>query len=325
MTTRGVRSLTRADSNRDLPRPCGVASVSSLTSAPTRILQAQAAGRGSRDARPAAALSCAAFAPPRALPHCARAAAARGGRPRRGRRRGREPLSCRVASLPTEGETTQGSGLHDDVRRRGANQAVIAARVGARVAMCARVGATRWRRADRELSRERIAGVVLRAPSVPTGVAQVTVDDKGANTIVVVAGANGELSEEDIETCAAPLIARAKVVVVQNESRPRRPRRLSRRRAPRARPGSSTPRRGRRGGAAGARASAAARGHHRARRGRARPARRGGGRDRRGSARPASSSSPAIARRDDARGDGGRARAFVARAGSPSPSCRRAL
>ena len=124
--------------------------------------------------------------------------------------------------LPAEGETTTGSDFTTTFGGKGANQAVIAARVGARVAMCAKVGRDAF--GDEQVENFRSNGIddaaVLRAASVPTGVAQITVDDVGANTIVVVAGANGELSEKDIATCAAPLIQRAKVVVVQNEVPP---------------------------------------------------------------------------------------------------------
>ena len=88
--------------------------------------------------------------------------------------------------------------------------------------MCAKVGRDAF--GDEQVENFRSNGIddaaALRAASVPTGVAQITVDDVGANTIVVVAGANGELSEKDIATCAAPLIQRAKVVVVQNEVPP---------------------------------------------------------------------------------------------------------
>ena len=173
---------------------------------------------------PLFALSCAAFAPPRALPRSPRARLLRAAADLDVVVVGsaNHDLSCRVASLPAEGETTQGSDFTTTFGGKGANQAVIAARVGARVAMCAKVGRDAF--GDEQIENFRANGVddaaVLRAPSVPTGVAQITVDDKGANTIVVVAGANGELSEEDIETCAAPLIARAKVVVVQNEVPP---------------------------------------------------------------------------------------------------------
>jgi sugar/nucleoside kinase (ribokinase family) len=61
-------------------------------------------------------------------------------------------------------------------------------------------------RSDRHV-REASAGVA-------TGQAQIWVDDQGTNSIVIVAGANAELSPEDVQA-AEPLIAEAAVVVVR--------------------------------------------------------------------------------------------------------------
>lgn len=56
--------------------------------------------------------------------------------------------------------------------------------------------------------------VLEAADGVATGQAQIWVDDQGTNSIVIVAGANAELSPQDVGA-AEPLIAQAAVVVVR--------------------------------------------------------------------------------------------------------------
>lgn len=98
-------------------------------------------------------------------------------------------LVARVERLPRAGETLSG---HEFVRvpgGKGANQAVAAARLGARVRMIGAVGEDSL--ADEALVGLREAGVELDVTRTgTTGIALILVDDAGENQIVVVPGAN---------------------------------------------------------------------------------------------------------------------------------------
>ena len=104
-------------------------------------------------------------------------------------------LVARLPSLPAPGETLTASQLSRVPGGKGANQALAAARLGARVQLVAAVG-------DDPTAAEALAllqdeGVDLAAVTVsaePTGLALITVDDAGETTIVVVPGANAALT-----------------------------------------------------------------------------------------------------------------------------------
>jgi len=89
---------------------------------------------------------------------------------------------------------------------KGANQAVAAARLGARVRMIGRVGRDAF--ADEALAGLREAGVELDVleTDAPTGVAFISVDDKGENQIVVAGGANFELARLDFDVSDADAV-----------------------------------------------------------------------------------------------------------------------
>ncbi len=124
-----------------------------------------------------------------------------------------------VSRQPEPGETLLGSGVERGFGGKGANQALAAARTGAQVTMIARVGADddgeayRRRLADRGVDVEH----VLSTDGVPTGQAHIRVSDDGENSIVVIGGANAELSAEDVRAAAAAFDGAA-VVLLQLES-----------------------------------------------------------------------------------------------------------
>ncbi|MET7382277.1 ribokinase [Streptomyces sp. NPDC005526] len=122
-----------------------------------------------------------------------------------------------VERRPAAGETVLGSDLAVHPGGKGANQAVAAARLGARTALLARVGDDAHGRLL--LDAQRAAGVdtagVL-AGGAPTGVALITVDPSGDNSIVVSPGANGRLTPEDIRS-ADRLLRSSRVVSAQLE------------------------------------------------------------------------------------------------------------
>ncbi|MEV8595323.1 ribokinase [Streptomyces sp. NPDC052012] len=122
-----------------------------------------------------------------------------------------------VERRPGAGETVLGSDLAVHPGGKGANQAVAAARLGARTALLARVGDDGHGRLL--LDSLRAAGVdtvgVL-VGGAPTGVALITVDPSGDNSIVVSPGANGRLTPGDVRA-AGSLFHASRVVSVQLE------------------------------------------------------------------------------------------------------------
>nr|MDQ3624503.1 PfkB family carbohydrate kinase [Verrucomicrobiota bacterium] len=125
---------------------------------------------------------------------------------------------ARGPALPSPGDTVQGDLIHDAPGGKGANQAVGAARLGARVAFVARLGQDE--RGDRVLAAlqpEKIgAAHVIRDAGAPTGVALVQVDDSGEKQILAVGGANCRLTPADVRA-ASETIAHAKVLLLQLE------------------------------------------------------------------------------------------------------------
>jgi ribokinase len=124
-----------------------------------------------------------------------------------------------VERRPGAGETVLGSDLALHPGGKGANQAVAAARLGARTALLARVGDDAHGRLL--LDSQRAAGVDTSGVLVggaPTGVALITVDPSGDNSIVVSPGANGRLVPDDVRAApAAALLAASRAVSVQLE------------------------------------------------------------------------------------------------------------
>ncbi|MET0966291.1 MAG: ribokinase [Nakamurella sp.] len=125
-------------------------------------------------------------------------------------------LRVRAPRLPVAGETILGSAFATGQGGKGANQAIAAARAGAEVTM---IGATGDDAFGVELVEALTAVGVdcagVRRLAGPSGIAVITVDDNGENTIVVAPGAKGrltELSAADIAT-----IQDAELLVLQLE------------------------------------------------------------------------------------------------------------
>lgn len=125
---------------------------------------------------------------------------------------------ARGSHLPRPGNTVQGETFQEAPGGKGANQAVAAARLGARVAFVARIGTDR--RGDRIMERLAAEGVntthVIRDPDAPTGVALVQVSEQGEKQILVAPGANRRLTVAEIEQ-AAPTVEAARVLLTQLE------------------------------------------------------------------------------------------------------------
>jgi ribokinase len=110
-------------------------------------------------------------------------------------------LVVRAPRHPVPGETLLGSGFATHAGGKGANQAVAAARAGARTALIGRMGPDGG--ADFLRGALTAAGVDISAVGTcrhdPTGTAVITVADSGENTIVVVPGANAMLRPVHID------------------------------------------------------------------------------------------------------------------------------
>lgn len=128
-------------------------------------------------------------------------------------------LVARMSRLPRPGETLHGDDFRTIPGGKGANQAVAAARLGAIVTMIGRVGDDGF--GVELLQSLKQYGVrtqfVQQTENSPSGVAVINVETSGANAIVVIAGANGQLTPCDVEGCAS-VIASADVVIVQLET-----------------------------------------------------------------------------------------------------------
>lgn len=125
-------------------------------------------------------------------------------------------LTLMTARHPAPGETVLGSGHYTGGGGKGANQAVAAARLGARVAMVGRVGDDETGRAlVRGLAAEDIdVSAISVDEEVPTGLAVITVDDRAENTIVVSPGANMGLLPAHLDE---DMVVNARVVLAQLE------------------------------------------------------------------------------------------------------------
>ena len=127
-------------------------------------------------------------------------------------------LVTRTERLPRPGETVFGQSFGTVHGGKGANQAVAASRLGARVAMVGCVGSDAYGVQLREgLLADRIDCLAVRTvPESASGVALITVDANSQNTIVVVAGANGCLEPKDLTACDQ-VLQDADVIVCQLE------------------------------------------------------------------------------------------------------------
>ena len=128
-------------------------------------------------------------------------------------------LTFRAPRFPRAGETLTGTSLHQGLGGKGANQAVAAARLGAEVTFIACVGDDAFgAEAIRQYQNDGICtDYVRRVDGHPTGTAAIVVDDHAENCIIVIPGANAQLSTSDIHR-AAGAIEQADAVVCQLET-----------------------------------------------------------------------------------------------------------
>jgi ribokinase len=123
-----------------------------------------------------------------------------------------------VPRLPHVGETLHGTQFRMGYGGKGANQAVMAARLRAEVTMVCKVGRDVF--GEGTLENFRSLGVDTRHVTFTdeafSGVAPIAVDPEGRNAIIIVTGANDLLSSDDLER-ARPAIGASDVLVCQLE------------------------------------------------------------------------------------------------------------
>jgi ribokinase len=127
-------------------------------------------------------------------------------------------LVARVPRFPALGETLVGHSFQMGFGGKGANQAVMAARLGAEVAMVTKLGRDVFGQMTLEnYEKQGIATEhVLFDEERPSGVAPIWVDEAGRNQIVIVPGANLGLSVEEVQA-ARGLLESTDAVLCQLE------------------------------------------------------------------------------------------------------------
>lgn len=128
-------------------------------------------------------------------------------------------LVVRVARFPRPGETLTAESFATSGGGKGANQAIAAARLGARVAMVGAVGRDGF--SDERLADLAAAGVdirrIARSAELPGGVAVIQVDASGENAITIVPGANGAVDAQQVSEAVLSTVTAGDIVACQCE------------------------------------------------------------------------------------------------------------
>ncbi len=120
-----------------------------------------------------------------------------------------------VERHPRPGETVPGLSFAYYPGGKGSNQAIAAARLGAKVCMAGRVGHDGFASFLLDfLGQEHIDLSGVTSTDGPTGTALISVDQKGENSIIVIPSANGTVQEKD---SAALPFSKGDILVCQNE------------------------------------------------------------------------------------------------------------
>jgi ribokinase len=124
----------------------------------------------------------------------------------------------RASRLPREGETILGHAFNKFPGGKGANQSTGIARLGGNVFHIGKIGMDEH--GEILLKGLSDAGVdvkgIIRNGSTPTGIAFIQLSDNGANTIIVIPGANMHLEPSDLDTII-PSVKTGDIILIQNE------------------------------------------------------------------------------------------------------------
>jgi ribokinase len=127
-------------------------------------------------------------------------------------------MIIKAPRIPKPGETVLGGQFSMAAGGKGAIQAVAAARAGGDVVFIARVGSDFFgERAIKSFNLDKIdSSRIVKDSVMPSGIALVFVDKVGQNSIAVAAGANAQLSRDDVEK-SKDAIATAGILLMQLE------------------------------------------------------------------------------------------------------------
>lgn len=120
--------------------------------------------------------------------------------------------------LPLPGETILGGDFFMNPGGKGANQAVAAKRLGGTVSFIGKIGNDIFGQQAKQLMQDEGIDVrnVFADPEKPSGIALITVNSMGENSIVVAPGSNGTLSIGDFYQ-AIPELDKSDIVLLQLE------------------------------------------------------------------------------------------------------------
>jgi len=123
-----------------------------------------------------------------------------------------------VDEMPVAGETRMGSSVELIPGGKGANQACAVGKLGGKADMLGAVGTDSY--AQMQLNSLKEAGVsvssIIKRDTVSTGMAFITVNRAGDNSIIVVPGANHTLTKKDIDQ-HMELIRQHDIIILQME------------------------------------------------------------------------------------------------------------
>lgn len=129
-------------------------------------------------------------------------------------------LFLKTKRLPKKGETVICDKFYEGAGGKGSNQAICAAKMGAKVHFICRIGCDKYG-VDALLLYRKI-GIDTRYISVDTsahtGISFILVDEKGGNAISVAPGANYNLRPEDLDVYRS-IIAHSSIIASQMENR----------------------------------------------------------------------------------------------------------
>lgn len=123
-----------------------------------------------------------------------------------------------INKMPREGETLEAPDFEIGCGGKGANQAVAAAKMGAKVMMVTKVGDDLF--ANNTIENLEKYGIdteyTNKVPGTSSGVAPIFVDSESKNRILIIKGANQFLTPEDVDR-AAPKLKQCSLIVLQLE------------------------------------------------------------------------------------------------------------
>ncbi|MGB8454527.1 MAG: ribokinase [Anaerocolumna sp.] len=127
-------------------------------------------------------------------------------------------MVAHVRAFPKAGETVLGYNFSRHYGGKGANQAMTIRRLGLPVIVVGKIGKDMHGNEYKSHFEENQIDTryIFQSPEQPTGMAMINVDENGENTIIVISGANGELTGVDIEK-TKDILSESKIVISQFE------------------------------------------------------------------------------------------------------------